>query len=445
MSRKGIFALAAAAFVMGAGLTAVALRAPAPAEGRTGAPEAAAGRTYYCPMHPGMVSDRPGDCPICHMRLVPFEEDGERGLSGADAAPAAGGVAGRAPVRIPSQKQQLIGVRSQAVAWAPLVRQVRTVGRVTYDEKRLHHVHTKVGGWIEHLFEHTTGELVKQGEPLLTIYSPELLASQEEYLLALRARDRLAGVADAAGAHNAQSLVASARRRLLLFDMSETQIAALEASGKASRTTTLQAPITGHIIMRNVLGGEKIDPGTTVLDIADLSQVWVLADVYEYELPFVKAGQKATMTLSYLPGRVFAGKVSLIYPVLSKETRTVKVRLEFSNLDLSLKPEMYAEVTLLSDMGPRLTVPSEAVLRAGDEDLVFVDRGEGYFDPRLVKLGVRLPDSVEVLEGLAEGERVVVSGNFLIDSESQLKAALSGFTPPGSGPPAGHAHEAPGP
>jgi RND family efflux transporter MFP subunit len=203
---------------------------------------------------------------------------------------------------------------------------------------------------------------------------------------------------------------------------------------------TLDAPISGSIITRNVTQGDRIEPGTKLLDIAELSHVWVLADIYEYELPFVQVGQVATMTLSYLPGRTFEGRITFIYPTLSEATRTVKVRLEFANPDLALKPEMYAQVEIHADLGLRLSVPESAVISTGTRDLAFVDRGDGYLEPRELKLGLRLPDRFEVLSGVVEGEKVLISGNFLVDSESNMKAALAAV---GSDKPAatpGHSH-----
>ena len=380
---------------------------------------------YQCPMHPTMISDRPADCPICGMRMVPMEERAAEARTAPASAPPPGPpVEGRAPVHLSLQKRQLIGVTSAQVARRRLSRTIRTVGRVTYDETRLHHVHTKVGGYVEHLHANSTGELVRRGQPLMSIYSPELLASAQEYILAIRTRERLAGAGDPTVRASGESLVQSARRRLLLYDLTPRQIEELERTEEAPRTITLPSPVSGHIVMRNVQQGEKIEPGTTVLDIANLDRVWVMADVYEYELPFVRMGQKARVTLSYLPGRVFEGDVSLISPVLSETTRTVKVRIELPNPDLALKPEMYADVELEADLGEGLTVPRGAVLGTGDRDVVFVDRGEGHFEPREVTLGARLDDSIQILKGLHEGERVVTSGNFLLDSESRLEAAV---------------------
>jgi multidrug efflux pump subunit AcrA (membrane-fusion protein) len=420
-----------------------------PPGGGPAMPSEARRALYHCPMHPTMVSDRPGDCPICGMRMVPMEEDapaaGGQPPAGAEASPgAAAGVAadagpapeveGLATVRIPVRKQQLIGVRTTVATRRPFVRTQRTVGRVTADETRLHHVHTKISGWVEQLHVNATGEKVRAGQPLLTIYSPELLATQEEYLLALRARGGL----DAGGlpevARRADDLVESARRRLLLFDMTPEQIATLEGRGTAERTVTLYAPTSGHVLSRNVTHGQKIDPDTALLDIADLSRVWVMAAIYEYELPFVRLGQKARMTLSYLPGRAYDGRVTLIHPVLEEGTRTVQVRLEFANPDLDLRPGMYADVEIRSDLGEHLGLPEGAVLSSGTRHIVFVEKGEGVFEPREVRIGLRLPDAVQVIEGLREGETVVSSGTFFVDSESRLKAALEDATALPGGP-----------
>ena len=443
--------------------------------------------SYHCPMHPPMVSDRPGDCPICGMRMVPIEESeatpqaaapqaehGQPGTApgaqkkiiyrstmnpnemsdrpGKDSmgmdmvpeeieAPPTGGSAavdGRVAVKVSTQKRQLIGVRTAPVEKGPFARTIRTVGRVTYDESRLRNVFTKVSGWVEQLYANTTGQLVKEGEPLLSIYSPDLASSAQEYLLALRGREQLAG-SDMSG-DSSDRLVESARRRLLLFGLTPQQITALPKTGDAPTTMTLHAPISGNIITRSVTQGDRIEPGTKLLDIAELSRVWVLADIYEYELPFVRLGQVATMTLSYLPGRTFEGRITFIYPTLSEATRTVKVRMEFPNPDFTLKPEMYAQVEIRSDLGERLSIPESAVISTGTRDIAFVDRGEGYFEPREVKLGIRLADRFEVLDGVAAGEQVLTSGNFLVDSESKLKAALAAAGSDKAGGAAGHSH-----
>lgn len=402
------------------------------AESGEAAPSAAGVARYHCPMHPTMVSDRPGDCPICGMRMVPTEEKHEAAghadvahASAPEAQPQAPAVPDRAAVRLSAQKQQLIGVKTTEVVRSPLRRVIRTVGRVTYDETRLRHVHAKIAGYVERLHANATGELVREGQPLLEIYSPELLASQQEYLVALDARSRTAGSPLPGVAESGAELVASVRRRLQLFDLTDDQIDELERTRRAKRAVTLYAPITGYILARNVTQGERIEPGTMLLDVADLSRVWVLASIYEYELPFVRTGQNAALTLAYFPGRTFEGRVSLIYPTLDAATRTVQVRLELPNPRLELKPEMYADVRIEAELGEGLTVPESAVIETGARSIVFVDRGGGLFEPREVEVGVRLADRYQILKGVAEGERVLTSATFFVDSESKLKAALA--------------------
>jgi RND family efflux transporter MFP subunit len=462
-------AIVLVALAAGAGLHRLGRERAARQQSMPGAPAAQtqAKALYHCPMHPTMVSDRPGDCPICGMRMVPMDEAADPAASpqsgptaaaprkrtiyrstmnpsevsdtpGKDSmgmemepveveeggAPAVGKVEGQAAVQVPARKQQLIGVRTVVAKRGPFVRRIRTVGRVVADETRLHHVHTKIEGWVEKLDVNTTGERVRAGQPLLSIYSPELVATQQELLLALKSRQAVPEGSLPEVVRGADELVESARRRLLLFDFTPQQIDHLEKIGEASRTVTLFAPMSGYVLARNVTHGEKIDSSMNLLDIGDLSEIWVMASVYEYELPFVKVGQTAVMSLSYLPGKTYRGRVGLVYPVLDPATRTVQVRLEFANPGMELKPDMYAHVDIESDLGERLTVPESAVLSSGTRNIVFVAKGDGYFEPREVRLGLRLPEAVEVLEGLSEGESVVASGNFLIDSESKLKAAL---------------------
>ena len=435
----------------------------------TSAPAAA---RYHCPMHPTVVSDKPGSCPICGMDLVPISEDdgaetdapppstktvwrstmnpgevsdrpgkdsmgmdmvAEEVLLGSAATTTA--VSGLTKIRMNLQKRQLIGVKIAPVRKIAFERNLRAVGRVVADEKRLRQVTTKIDGYVERLYTNAVGEYVRKGEPLLEIYSPELLASQNEYLVALTARERTAGSSVASVAGFGDELVESARRRLQLFDVSDDQIDRLERTGELQRNLTLYAPISGVITMRNVAQGQKIASGMPLLEVVDLTHVWVLASVYEYELPFVKVGQSATMTLSYLQEKVFDGAVSFVYPVVDPQTRTVQVRVEVQNPRLELKPEMFVDVMLRADLGPRLAVPDSAVLDTGTRSVAFVETADGVFEPRELKIGLRLEHEYEVLEGLSEGEQVVVSGNFLIDSESKLKAALAGMSEP-----PGHAH-----
>jgi RND family efflux transporter MFP subunit len=424
--------------------------------GRTTAPATdmtQRGALYHCPMHPRIVSDKPGQCPICQMTLVknvdeprskrtiyrstmnPNEISDHPGNDSMGMAmapeeidePAAGAephVEGLASLALSTRKRQLLGARTVRAEVAPFVKVVRAVGQIAIDERRMQHVHTKIQGWIEHLHAGAVGETVRKGDPLLTIYSPELLASQREYLVALDQRARVAASAPDVTA-DAEHLVEAATRRLLLQDMTETQIVELARTREAQRVVTLYSPVSGTITARNVSHGERIESATSLLDIADLERVWVLADVYESELSWVHHGQEAVIALSYLPGRAYTGRVSLMSPLLDSTTRTVKVRVELDNRDLELRPGMFASVELHADLGRRLGVPKDAVLRSGTRNIVFISPTDGSFEPREVELGLELPDRWEIRKGLTEGDHVLAAGNFFLDAESKLKAALA--------------------
>lgn len=334
-------------------------------------------------------------------------------------------------IQISPERQQLIGVRIGTVEIKPLEKVIRTVGKVDYDERKVVTVTPKIGGWIEDLYVDFTGRYVRQGEPLLTIYSPELVSTQEEYLIALQAKKDLLKSPFPEVARSGSSLAESARRRLKLWDISDDQIKALEERGQVSKTLTLHSPFSGFVLEKMAYKGMNVMPGMALFKLADLSVVWLYADIYEYELPFIRLGQQATIQLTYLSGETFTGKAVYIYPSLDPNTRTAKVRYEFPNPHGKLKPEMYGNVEIKVHLGRKLTVPEGAIIDTGVRQMAIIDKGQGYFEPREVKVGAKVDNYYEIISGLKAGERVVTSANFLIDSESKFKEAV--------GAP-GHAH-----
>jgi membrane fusion protein, copper/silver efflux system len=416
--------------------------------------------TYVCPMHPTITSDHPADCPICGMKLVKVSSNGamkaaqkgERKIAfyrspmdpkqtspvprkdemGMDYIPVyedeASGegsakVDGLATVNIDPQRQQLIGLRTAKATRGPVGGSWRTVGRVAVDETRVHHVNVKVAGFAERVYVDYVGKLVKAGEPLFTIYSPDLLSVQEEYLLAVRTRKALGSGAGVAGAGD--DLVESARQRLKLWDIPESEIERLEATGQPRKTLTLYAPMMGVVTKKDVVMGHRLQEGDMPYEITDLKEVWVLADAYESDLGRLKLGMTATLSLQAFPNRTFKGKVIFIDPLLDPKTRTAKVRLAFPNPTGELRPEMFGEVTLQTPARDGLRIPADAVIDSGTKKVVFVALGEGKFQPREVNLGAGNSDTVEVVSGLRPGEQVVTRANFLVDSESRLRASLA--------------------
>ena len=426
---------AAAAAMFAAGF----LAAPHVHETRAGVSAPEAKTRYHCPMHPDYVTDAPGDCPICGMKLVPVAEPSPTPSPVRDGEIEFDTVAGRAVVSLSPDRQRVLGVRSEPVRAAPLEREIRTVGRVATDERRLHHVHTKYEAYIEHLHVDYTGKFVRKGQPLASLYSPELVATQQEYLLAHRARQQLAGSTVPSVAQGGADLLDAARRRLLLWDIQPADIERLERTGEVRRTLDLYSPVSGFVTAKMAQHGMRVTPADTLFDIADLSRLWVLADVYEFDLPAVRLGVPAALGLSYLPGRTWRGSVTYVAPVVEEKTRTIKVRIEVDNADGALKPEMFADVVLKAGLGRGLVAPDGALLKTGERTLVFVDHGNGLLEPRQVQAGPRVAGGVQVLRGLTEGERVVTAANFLLDSESSLKAALAVMSPPPAADPhAGH-------
>ena len=373
---------------------------------------------WYDPMHPAYTSDQPGIAPDCGMNLVPKYADEVEAMQ--DRPPGT--------VMLSAEKQQLIGVRTTEVRRAPLQRTIRTVGRVEPDETKIAHIHVKVPGWVEKVYVDFVGKLVRKGQPLFTFYSPDLVSTQQEYLIARRGQKRLGESTYQDVARSADSLLRAARDRLRLWDISDEQIQQLEESGQVTRTMTIYSPINGFVTHRNLYEQAYVKPDTELYMLADLSTIWVYADIYEYEVPFVRVGQRATMQLSYFPGKSYAGRVSYIYPTLDSKTRTVRVRLDFRNPGFALKPGMFADVELKINYGTQTLIPSEAVLDSGLRQIVFVAKPGGFFEPREVQLGARLENQYIVLSGVEPGETIVTSGNFLIDSESRLSTAAGGIS-----------------
>ena len=380
------------------------------------------------PMHPWYKSDKPGVAPDCGMKLEPVYADG--GTPSADRAADSTQDLSTMPVgtvQITPQKQQLIGVKYGEVERSVGSRMIRAVGKVAFDETRIQHVHTKIEGWIDQVFVDYTGQLVTKGQPLMTIYSPDMLASQRELLLAAKVKDTMKNNPLPAAFDQSESLLQAARRRLELWDLSEAQIDQVLQTGQPIKNVTLYSPIAGYVTDRKAFPQLKIMPDTDLYTIVDLSRVWVMADVFEYEAPNIHVGERARVTLQAMPGRTITARINYIQPQVDPMTRTLKVRLDMENPDLILKPDMYANVEFQVNLPMQLAVPADAVLDAGERKTVFVDRGNGFFEPRQVKVGERTGDRIQILSGLSGGERIVTSGNFLIDSESQMKAAAGGM------------------
>jgi Cu(I)/Ag(I) efflux system membrane fusion protein len=360
----------------------------------------------------------------------------EQPQGGSEATPVQAPAQEAPTVEIPLEKQQLIGVKTVEVSARSLQKTIRTVGRIEYDERRLATINTKFEGWIEKLYVDYTGKYVKQGEPLAAIYSPELFATQQEFLNTLKwGGEKKTEYWDATVGEmlvrDATMIRDAAKQRLRLWDISDAQIKTIEESGKPIRTLMLYSPVNGYVVQKMAIQGMKVMPGEKLFDIADMSSLWIIADIYEYELSLLKVGQTAKLSLSSFPGKEFSSRIDYVYPTLTGETRTAKVRFTIPNPGGLLKPQMFANVEVKILIGKKLAIPDDAIIDTGTRQIVYVDKGEGLFEPREVMLGIRAEGFREVLMGLKAGEKIAASATFLIDSEAQLK----GVTPLG-----GHKH-----
>lgn len=443
-------------------------------------------RQYYCPMHPSVVQDQPGTCPICSMTLVPRDAPGstsdspptasnaradpdhaghrheqsdpyvcpmhpeETGIDADATCPLCGmrlelkpaattstNTAARegtpsspsavpkglTPVNLAAERIQLIGMRTARAVRGKLPSDVHAFGLIAAPESGIASVQTLFSGWIEELHVAETGQPVTRGQLLARIYSPDLLAAQEELLNAKRWSDP---TAPHASPTSPNSLAEDARRRLLLMGMRAAEIAEVERSGKPHRLVEVRSPTRGYVAQKAAVEGLYVQPGTQLFQIADLARVWVLVEVFERDAGRVHAGQPATLTATAYAGETFSGTVKLVYPTLDPATRTLRARVELNNPELKLKPGMFAEVTLQGTAPEALLIPREALVDTGEQQYVFVEEREGRFEPRLVQVGARAHNVVEIRAGLVEGEQVVETGNFLIDSESRLRAAIEG-------------------
>ena len=412
---------------------------------------------YYCPMHPSVVQDHPGECPICSMTLVPKPEGGASKKMKPATKPAAAMMApateakpvpGLADIDLPADRIQLIGMRTAKVERAKLAESLRTVGVIAANERGLSEISVRFSGWVQQLMVSETGQRVRRGEVLANVYSPEVLRAEQEYLTARGWEVKAGGAVDPTAApHHGEgspgagmqgSMAADARHRLELLGIAAPEIEAMASRGKAGDSVPIRSPSDGYVTARNIVPGAAIQAGAPLFEVADLSKVWFLADIFEQDAARLRIGQKATLDLAAYPGEPFTGRVQFVYPTLNTATRTLRVRLEFANRTgaggVKLRPGMYGNVALELPSASGLLIPSEALVDTGENQYVFVAKAEGHFEPRLVKVGARAGDKVQVSQGVAEGETVVTTGNFLLDSESRLRAAIDGQTESPSAP-----------
>jgi len=377
---------------------------------------------YHCPMHPQIIADSPKDCSICGMKLVPIEDE----HAGQDSSSEPQNIMA---IRIDPTVVQNMGVTTAIVEKRSLNKAIRTSATLENNEKSITYVTSKVMGYTEKLYADFTGQSISKGDPLLTIYSPDLVTTQEEYLQAMRYSQSLRGASDLAR-KGALDLLESARLRLKNWDMTDAQIDTLTNRGTPERSVTIYAPASGIVLEKMVFSGQKIEPGMQLYKLVDISKIWAMANIYQEDLSFVKTGMTAEISVAAIPATIFTGKVTFISPVLDDISRTAKVRIEIPNTrNFILKPQMFATVAIKSNItNTVLSIPEQAVIRSGTRSIVIIALGNGYFKPQEIKTGTAADGYIEVIDGLENGTEIVTSSQFLIDSESNLRAAVRNLT-----------------
>jgi len=425
-SRLLILALAVTlplAVLVAAGGKADAASAPPPAG------KAAAAKRYHCPMHPQYTSDRPGDCPICGMSLTLIKPEAAAGQP-TEAAKGATALA-RVPITISPDKQHLIGLRVSKAVERELTQTVRATGVIEHDETKYARIAPRFSGWVRRLIVNYTGQTVEKGQPLLTVYSPELFATETEYLAALKQAGQWQDKPPSEPAVAARRLLETARQRLKLWEIGDEEIRALEQRNEPAEELLLRAPVSGHVVAKTAIEGKAFMAGETLYEIGDLAHLWVRAAIFDSDLPRVRVGQKARVILPYLDHRAYESAVTFIYPHLDPQTRRAELRLELDNPAGELRPDMWANVEIEATLGRALTVPASAVIDTGTRLVAFVRKENNRLEPRELKIGAKTDDFYQVIGGVEAGEEVVTRALFLVDAESQLKAAIAGLSGPG--------------
>ncbi|MEI6209226.1 MAG: efflux RND transporter periplasmic adaptor subunit [Desulfuromonadales bacterium] len=374
---------------------------------------------YTCSMHPFIIKDKPGTCPICGMELIKKLNDAQTSTSQTAEQKQLAAMLGH--VSLSPTQRVMANVATVAVRQATLNKEINAVGIVQYDQSRQAKVTAWIAGRIDQLHVNTVGSVVSKDKPVAEVYSPDLLATQQEYLLAVKSRDQLKESPIPSISQNGEGLVSSARQRLMLYGVKESQIAELEKAGRPTIRLPVYTPLSGIVIEKMVQQGQYVNTGDVLFTIADLSTVWVEVEVYENEFPNIHMGQSVEIRSHSFPGKSFTGRISFIYPFLDPRTRTVKARVEMPNPGLKLKPDMFVNAIIKIPLGAAIVVPVTAVIDTGKRQVVWVETSAGMFEPRDVQPGQRTDENVQILSGLKPGDKVAVSGGYLIDSESQLK------------------------